>query len=193
MNSKKAVIIIVLLEVIMGASAVWWDGLSLEALHTTTRFSGRLSLLIFSLIFLWINYPKKLIAWLSEKFYFVFAIAHGIHLIELLFYISISGNPLIPIRLLGGFVAYAMIFVMPFLYDAYLSGKFTVRQFAFLKIFYQYYLWVIFFMTYLPRVRGTLANVGGNYWEFVVLLCWVLFMLFIKATSLFKVSLERNA
>jgi hypothetical protein len=193
MNSKKAVIVIVLLEVIMGASAVWWDGLSLEALHTTTRFSGRLSLLIFSLIFLWINHPKKLAAWLSDKFYFVFAVAHGIHLIELVLYISVSGNPLIPIRLLGGFVAYAMIFAMPFLYYAYLLGKFTVRQFAFLKNFYQYYLWVIFFMTYLPRVRGTLTNVGGNYWEFVVLFCWVLFMLFIKVTSLFKVSPVRNA
>jgi hypothetical protein len=193
MNPKKAILLIVLSELLIILSAVAWDGLNLEALHAATRFSGRLSLAIFSLIFLWNSKPEKLTNWLSEKFYLVFAVAHGIHLVELLLFVSLSGVALIPIRVLGGFVAYAMIFIMPLIQSVNASGKFITKRFSYINNFYQYYLWLIFFMTYLPRVRGTLPNAGGNYWEFVVLFIWVIVMLVIKITGLFKLSPVRNA
>jgi len=51
-------------------------------------------------------------------------------------------------------------------------------------LIYLYYVWFIFFMAYLPRVRGELPHVGGYYSEFVVLLAWVSLMMGVKLQSI---------
>lgn len=192
MTPKRALLLILLLEVSIIVISVLWDGVTLEALHTTTRFSGRLSLLIFSVIFLFHQRPETLRTWLSEKFYLMFAIAHGIHLIELLSYLSLSGKQPILIRLAGGFVAYLFIFLMPLLFERYQAKKIPEPSFRILQNVYQYYLWLIFFLTYLPRILGQLPDVGGHYWEFVLFFCWVIFMMVIKISGFFRLSPARN-
>lgn len=164
-------------------------GATLETLQAVTRFSGRLSLVIFSLMFLFHN--SKLVnlkAILSEKYFLVFAIAHGIHLVQLLSFVYLSGNELIPLRLAGGFLAYVLIFLMPYAQQLFDRNKIAAKQFSTLTLIYMYYVWFIFFMSYLPRVRGTLPNVGGSYSEFVVLLAWVSLMLGVKLQGLFLKS-----
>lgn len=186
MSSRRIIILFVLLELVIAGIAVAVDGFSVSALQTTTRFSGRLSLFLFSAIFLLHHKPETLHTWLSTKFYLLFAIVHGIHLMELSAYIYISGIPLVPIRVAGGFVGYAFIFLMPFLSDFESNGRISRRRFFIVQTIFLYYLWLLFFLTYLPRVQGKLPNVGGHYAEHVALLGWVSTMLGIKLTNLIQ-------
>lgn len=181
MKFKDALLSILIIEVGIALLAVINYGATLESLQAVTRFSGRASLLIFSLIFLFQNHKHLNVkSILSEKYFLIFAIAHGIHLIELLSFVYLSGNPLIPIRLAGGFLAYVLIFMMPYAQSMFERNKLSLKTFSSLTLIYLYYVWFIFFMSYLPRVRGTLTNVGGSYSEFVVLLAWVSVLMGIK-------------
>jgi hypothetical protein len=187
MTLRNAVISVILLECLVAAFAFYHYGQSLEALQAVTRYSGRVSLFIFSIMFILLpQHEPTLERILSTKPFLIFAVAHGIHLAELLTYVYLSGNELIPIRLAGGFLAYAFIFVMPFIKGYAQTGKITVGRYKIAQTVYLYYVWFIFFMSYLPRVQGKLSNVGGQYWEFVVLLAWVCMMLGMKLPALIR-------
>lgn len=189
MTFRNAVISVILLECLVAAFAFYHYGQSLEALQAVTRYSGRVSLLIFSIMFLLLpQHESTLERLLSPRPFFIFALAHGIHLVELLTYVYLSGNELIPIRLAGGFLAYALIFAMPFIKGYTQTGKITVGRYKIAQTIYLYYVWFIFFMSYLPRVQGKLVNVGGQYWEFVVLLAWVCMMLGMKLSAILLVK-----
>lgn len=193
MTFKSAFALILLLELMAILLGVFNYGWTLEALQALTRYSGRVSLAIFSVIFLFYSHPvvsaKRI---LSDKVFLVFAIAHGIHLFELLSYLYFSGSPIIPVRLAGGMLAYAMIFVMPWIQKQHDDQNITDKRFNQAALIYLYYVWFIFFMTYLPRVRGTLPNVGGSYKEFVVLLGWVSIMLGFKWSQLLAKPRSRS-
>ena len=194
MKFKDALLSTLIIEVGIALLAVINYGATLESLQAVTRFSGRASLLIFSLIFLFQNHKHLNVkSILSEKYFLIFAIAHGIHLLELLSFVYLSGTPLIPIRLAGGFMAYVLIFIMPYAQIMFERNKLSLKTFSSLTLIYLYYVWFIFFMSYLPRVRGTLTNVGGSYSEFVVLLAWVSILMGIKLQSLLmaKVSTRK--
>lgn len=184
MSFRNAFLSTLIIEVAIALLAVINYGVSLEAIQALTRFSGRVSLFIFSIIFLFQHHQFiRIKSILSDKYYLVFAIAHGIHLVELLTYVYLSGLPLVPIRLAGGFLAYLFIFAMPWIATLFQNATITSKQFSILTLIYLYYVWLIFFMTYLPRVRGTIPNVGGNYSEHVVLLGWVSLMLGLKLSE----------
>jgi hypothetical protein len=173
-QSRIAFMIFISAEILIVLTAILMDGISLEALHTTTRFSGRLSLMFFSAMLITRREPQSFTKFLSDKPYLLFAVLHGIHLIELLFYVQLSGNKLIPLRLLGGFVGYIFIFLLPYLSTLHSKAKISAKAFHVCELIYFPYLWFIFFMSYLPRVMKTLPNVGGAYWEHVVLFVWVI-------------------
>lgn len=190
MSFKKAIILILIAELLIGLLAINNYGTSLEGLQATTRFSGRLSLFLFSIIFLVAAFNReKLSNFLSAKPFLIFAVAHGIHLAELLSYVYLSKTDLIPIRLAGGFVAYVFVFIMPILHWLYRAGNFEPKKYALAENIYMYYVWFIFFMTYLPRIQGKLPNAGGSYIEFVILFAWVCFLLVAKFYS--KVFLKK--
>lgn len=194
MKFKDALLSTLIIEVGIGLLAVINYGTTLESLQAVTRFSGRASLAVFSLIFLFQNHRYLNVKTiLSEKYFSIFAIAHGIHLIQLLTFIYLSGNELIPIRLAGGFLAYLLIFIMPYAQRMFELNKISEKQFSVLTLIYLYYVWFIFFMSYLPRVRGELPNVGGSYSEFIILLAWVSLMLGVKLQSLLmsKISFKK--
>lgn len=194
MKFKDVLLSVLIIEVGIALLAVINYGTSLESLQAVTRFSGRASLAIFSVIFLFQNHRHVNVKTiLSDQYFLVFAIAHGIHLIQLLTYVYLSGNELIPIRLAGGFLAYALIFIMPYAQQLSEKNKISAKAFSTLTLIYLYYVWFIFFMSYLPRVRGTLTHVGGSYSEFVVLLAWVSLLLGIKLQTLLlsKVKFKR--
>src|SRR4051812_33202060 len=114
MNSKSAFALMLLLEMLAILLGVISYGWTLEGLQAVTRFSGRVSLGIFSVIFLFYNHPViNVKRALSDKFFLIFAVAHGIHLFELVSYICFEHSPVIWYRLLGGVLAYSLIFAMP--------------------------------------------------------------------------------
>ncbi len=184
MSFRNAFLSTLIVEVGIALLSVINYGVSLEALQALTRFSGRASLIIFSLIFLFQHHKFiEVKSILSNKYFLVFAIAHGIHLVELLTYVYLSGIPLVPIRLAGGFLAYLLIFVMPWMEIQFNQARITSKHFSILTLIYLYYVWLIFFMTYLSRVQGTFPNAGGSYAEHVILLGWVSLMLGIKLSE----------
>jgi hypothetical protein len=170
MSPRKIIILFVVLEISIVLVSLLIDDNSLTALQTITRFSGRLSLFLFSAIFLLYDKPQTIYAWLSEKFYLLFAIVHGIHLLELLSFVYLSNASLIPIRVAGGFLAYLYIFLMPVFVKLQESQRISSKTFAVLEIVFIYYVWLVFFLTYLPRVLGALPEAGGSYSEHVALL-----------------------
>ena len=191
MNPRRIILVFILLELVIIVISIIMNGFTLSALQTTTRFSGRLSLFLFSLIFLLHNRPITLHQWLSDKFYLLFAIVHGIHLIELLAYVTLAEVKLIPIRVAGGFLAYVFIFLMPIFSNFAHSGKMTRKRFVTFETVFLYFTWLIFFLTYLPRVQGKLPSAGGTYAEHVALLGWVSTMLGIKLTSMLQFQRAR--
>lgn len=185
MNFKRALFLVIVAEGTIVPLALINHGGTIEALQAVARYSGRLSLLIFSLIFLFqkdqrINVRQML----SEKYFLMFAIAHGIHLVELLSYIYFSDGAFNPIRALGGAFAYAFIFLMPWLESQWQKGKITMGTFGRIELFYLFYIWLIFFLTYLPRVQGKLPGAGGTYKEHVILLAWVCILLGMKVQAM---------
>ncbi len=174
---KHIVVSIIIIETFIISLALFQYGFTVESLQAVARYSGRFSLFLFSIIFLVGTDKNNIITTYLVKPYHAFALAHGIHLVELLVYIAKADIILNPVRVAGGFLAYAFIFAMPFLVELFQKEKISVKTFAVSEIMYHYYVWMIFFMTYLPRVRGLVLNAGGSYWEHVALLGWVSLML----------------
>ncbi|HEY7512938.1 MAG TPA: hypothetical protein VIC87_00590, partial [Vicinamibacteria bacterium] len=98
-----------------------------------------------------------------------FAGSHLVHLAALAVYVSLTGGELDPVRLAGGALGYALILLILL--------RPATRSWAF------YYLWFIFLMTYLPRVRGTLPGAGGAPWTFPLLLSLVLLVLGVRLSG----------
>jgi hypothetical protein len=181
MSVKKALLLVVVAELLIALLAINNYGVTLDGLQATTRFSGRLSLGIFTFLFIFLPFNRNGLAQiLSSKPFLIFSIAHGIHLLELLSYVYFSDANLIPVRVAGGFLAYVFIFIMPLLQSYFESGKISLKKFNIAGNIYLYYVWFIFFMSYLPRIQGKLPNVGGSYKEFVVLMVWVCTLLIIR-------------
>jgi hypothetical protein len=185
-SSWKVIGTFVMLELFILLASWWLEPDNLTALQTTTRFSGRLSLLLFSAMLVLSTYPFRLQRWLSDRYYLLFAIVHGIHLAELMIYVDLAQTKLIPYRLIGGFLAYLFIFIMPWLATRYRAGRIQEGRFRIAESIYFYYVWFIFFMTYFSRVRGKLPNTGGTYTEHVALFGWVLIALILHLVIRFR-------
>jgi hypothetical protein len=186
MTFRKVTFLVIIAELLIISLGLWNYGPNLHGLQAITRFSGRFSLFVFSIIFLFARNERINVKHiLSEKFYSVFAIVHGIHLLELLSYVLLSGAVLIPVRVAGGTLAYLFIFVMPIIQHYENQDKISASGFAKMELVYAFYLWLIFFLTYLPRVQGQLPNAGGTYQEYVILLGWVGTLLGFKISTFF--------
>jgi hypothetical protein len=189
MSFRKAVIIFILLELSIIICALSTAGFSLGALQTITAYSGRLSLIVFSLVL--ISQAKKT-EWLSSRPYAVFAIVHGIHLLELVSYVYLTGKTLVPYRLAGGILAYIIIFSMPLLQHYYSIKKISAKQFSIAENIFQLYVWLIFFITYLTRYLGKVPGVIGGQLEQIIFLSWVIMLIIsTRILSLFQLQKKR--
>jgi len=192
MNSRRALFLVLVAEATIIPLAIINYGQTIEALQAVARFSGRLSLFIFSLIFLFQRDERiNVRLMLSEKYYLMFAIAHGIHLVELLTYVYFSDTPFNPVRASGGALAYVFIFLMPWLENQWHDGKISPVTFGRIELLYLFYIWLIFFLSYLPRVQGKLPHAGGTYKEHVILLAWVCMLLGMKAQAMFMRKIRK--
>ena len=149
--------------------------------QTWTRLSGRVSFLIFACLFvqqtLLFFAPQrafKSVAFVSKNMFMAFLITHGIHLYILANYIPLSGNFPILARALGGIFAYILVFAVPILEYFMIENKWLTR----LKFLYIYWLGFVMFMTYFPRVQGTMPQVGGTWAEHLTLLICTLALFF---------------
>jgi hypothetical protein len=185
--TRRVLLVIALLELLIVVVAFMSSDTTTTTLQTIARFSGRLSLAVFTFIFLFSLIRQELLTqWLSKDFYAVMAFTHGIHLIELLSYVAVARVPLIPYRVAGGFFAYVFIFIMPFAQRQFERQNISVQKFNMLQQVYLYYVWLIFFLSYLPRVLGKLPNAGGTFAEHVTLFTVVIALLLFRLIRIFR-------
>ncbi len=141
--------------------------------QVSARLSGRVSLIFFLFYGIFAtrhpsvetgSIPMSIKTQLTKDF----AVIHIIHWVFLAIAVKLSGFELIPFRVAGGALAYGMIVVMPFIYQRKLFASFSLPMMQHVYIFY---VWLIFFMTYLSRVRGQTPTATGDmtyYWILIV-------------------------
>jgi hypothetical protein len=161
--------------------------------QAAARLSGRVSLLFFTFYFIYSTlnpsvkalsvkeYPEN--EGLKTKYILSrdFAIIHLIHWVFLAIAVKLSGFELVPYRVAGGALAYFMVVAMPFILKKKIFTNFSLRVTEGVYIFY---VWLIFFMTYLPRIRGHVPTATGNMQAYYILIIftiglilWRIFML----------------
>jgi hypothetical protein len=175
-----------LLEIILVVIVVVIEGFTLEALQSMARYSGRVSLIVFSVIFLFRYRPADIDVRLLGKPYHVFAVVHGCHLLFLMFYFLWSGTEPGTMRWLGGIAGGLLSVLMPLVARSHDLKRLTVRTLKNIELVFQYFIWLIFFIGFYARVNGTFPRLGGTYAESVILLGWVSLMLGMKVTSLLQ-------
>lgn len=140
--------------------------------QSAARFTARISFLIFILMF--VARVKGLFSFRSENNLFVaFLISHLIHLGALWYYNELLGGLEFNPRIYGGMAAYVLIIVtpvfgiIPVLTDKYLN----LLRWLTVSV-----LWLVMFLSYLPRVMNKAIQVGGERHEFIIGLCIVVFL-----------------
>jgi hypothetical protein len=143
-----------------------------ETFRYSARYSGRLSLIVylycfyvFSKEFEGNKYNK------TKKVVLLFSVLHLIHFIYLAFSVWLNELPIIPYKLLGGFIAYVLIIIYPLLID---KIKKTIYH-----IIYFYYVGIVMAVTYLARIKGEFIGAPTELFHYfgfsIVILIFILF------------------
>jgi len=143
-----------------------------ETFRYSARYSGRLSLIVylycfyvFSREFEGNKYNK------TKKVVLLFSVLHLIHFIYLAFSVWLNELPIIPYKLLGGFIAYVLIIIYPWLID---KLKKTIYH-----IVYFYYVGIVMAVTYLARIKGEFVGAPTELFHYfgfsIVILIFILF------------------
>lgn len=151
-----------------------------ETFRYSARYSGRLSLIVylycfyvFSKEFEGNKYNK------TKKVVLLFSVLHLIHFIYLAFSVWLNELPIIPYKLLGGFIAYVLIIIYPLLID---KIKKTIYH-----IIYFYYVGIVMAVTYLARIKGEFIGAPTELFHYfgftIVILIFILFGYKIFKTS----------
>ena len=149
-------------------AAVAGYGTGIEGLQAVTRYTGRAGLLWFSIIFLLAashRFRGGAATRDALRITVAFGIHHTVHLALLLAYVWGSASGLDVSRAAGGMLGYVLLFaMMATSRSAEDAGPFRYRALHELGL---WYLWVVFALTYVPRLAGKLPNVGGGRNEFL--------------------------
>ena len=151
-----------------------------ETFRYSARYSGRLSLIVYLYCFYVFSrefernkYNK------TKKVVLLFSVLHLIHFIYLAFSVWLNELPIIPYKLLGGFIAYILIIIYPLLID---KIKKTIYH-----IIYFYYVGIVMAVTYLARIKGEFVGAPTELFHYfgftIVILIFILFGYKIFKTS----------
>jgi DMSO/TMAO reductase YedYZ heme-binding membrane subunit len=176
-----------LLAVVLTAA---WSvyGWTVEGAQAATRYTARLGFLFYSLVFIlpafsrWApGHPvtRELIA-NRRRLGLTFGYVHIVHLGFVVLFLWLSGVQPTPSRLAGGILAYSLLFAMMATSNDFSVRKLGSRNWKRLHTVGIYYLWFVFFMTYLPRVQGKIPVHGSR----AALAPWFVTLLVILAIRL---------
>ena len=144
-----------------------------ETCRYAARYSGRLSLLIFLIAFYLytFSYTKPLIESIQlQNVIKGFAILHVIHFCFLATNVYLNAIELVPVKILGGFLAYLMIVIAPF----------RLHKVSFTKqLIYFYYVSLVMILTYVARIKGDFEGAEPFWFHYVslgiLIICFILF------------------
>jgi hypothetical protein len=89
----------------------------------------------------------------------VFCFLHYIHFIYLALAVYLNNIPIIPARLAGGFIAYLMILIYPFIIS-------KIEKIIY-HLIYFYYVGIVMVVTILGRVRGNFEGAEPEFFHYV--------------------------
>ncbi|MFN8347725.1 MAG: hypothetical protein U0X91_22160 [Spirosomataceae bacterium] len=154
-----------------------------EAWQAATRFTARISLFIFALLFVRRTLRKNKT---DQELYLLSALAvsHLIHLYFLLKFNHLKGGLEWNIRLLGGITAYAFMIAIPLLG---FTHRLTPPSFERFKTIGMYVIWFVMAGTYVPRILGNKNHAGGTpaefYLGFGLMIGLMLFHLYVRISA----------
>ena len=132
-----------------------------EIFRLSARYSGRLSLVVYLICFYQFTFSflkKKSEKKLKDSI-IVFCFLHYIHFIYLTLAVYLNNIPIIPARLAGGFIAYLMILIYPFIIS-------KIRKIIY-HLIYFYYVGIVMAVTILGRVRGNFEGAEPEFFHYV--------------------------
>ena len=161
------------------------NGVITPFFQSCAKLSGRISLLFFSLLLIYQTLvpdlkDKEIV---KTKYYLSlnFSIIHIIHWVLLVIAVYLSGFELVPFRVAGGTIAYVMIILLPFAIKGKILRKTALKT---IMNLYLFYVWLIFFMTYVARLTSKNIHFTGSKTSYVLLIAftsmlmiWRLFLL----------------
>jgi hypothetical protein len=134
-----------------------------EVFRYAARYSGRLSLGIYLLCFFLFRsaFLNNKSLKITQKALGVFAVMHVIHFLFLAYSIYLNQAPIVPTRLAGGFIAYLMIVIYPFIIE-------KINRKA-IHLTYFYYVGFVMILTYISRVKGQFIGAEPEIFHFTAL------------------------
>lgn len=140
------------------------DGATTAFFQSAARLSGRVSLLFFGVFVVYAGRFPNVEAGsehlkIKGRLAFDFMVVHVIHWFLLAAAVRLSGFELVPFRLAGGILAYGLVVAMPFILRGQIRLPWSV---ALTQHLYVFYVWLIFFMTYLTRIQGKTPTATGS-------------------------------
>ncbi|MFN2378237.1 MAG: hypothetical protein ABR538_17035 [Candidatus Binatia bacterium] len=173
------------------AVAVGGFGWNLDGLQAVTRYSGRVGLLWFALVFsispLHRLRPRewtRLALRRRRQLGLAFGYHHLVHLALVLSYLQASGRDLDPSRAAGGVLGYVLVVAMMLTSSDAAVATFGAHNWRRLHRAGLWYLWVAFLLTYLPRLQGKVENAGGGMAEFTACISLVLAIALLRGAAL---------
>tara|TARA_B100001175_G_scaffold43369_1_gene32593 strand:+ start:197 stop:769 length:573 start_codon:yes stop_codon:yes gene_type:complete len=132
-----------------------------EIFRLSARYSGRLSLVVYLICFYQFTFSflkKKSEKKLKDSI-IVFCFLHYIHFIYLTLAVYLNNIPIIPARLAGGFIAYLMILIYPFIIS-------KIKKIIY-HLIYFYYVGIVMAVTILGRVRGDFEGAEPEFFHYL--------------------------
>lgn len=157
-----------------GLAAIVGFGTGIDALQAFTRYSGRMGLAWFAVVFLvtpWhVFAPGELsrtALHARRQLGLAFGWHHLAHLAILLTYLHESGHELNLARAAGGMLGYAFLIAMMATSTDAAVRRLGPANWRRLHRTGLWLLWIIFLLTYVPRLQGKAASAGGNMTAYV--------------------------
>ena len=158
-----------------------------EVFRFPALYSGRLSLGIYLLCFFLFRAAslKNKSVEITKKALGVFAIMHLIHFFFLAYSIYLNQVLILPTRLAGGFIAYLMIVIYPFLIE-------KINRKAY-HLIYFYYVGFMMIMTYISRIRGQFVGADPEVFHYITLGLLLVSLLFFGTQLALKNNVPINS
>jgi methionine sulfoxide reductase heme-binding subunit len=173
--------------------AVLSYGQTVEAVQAMVRFTARISLFIFSLVFaassLHRLFRSDFTAALLKnrrQFGVSFAYSHTAHLLTIIVFFKLSGNQPPMLSLIFGGLGYLLIYAMAFTSNNWSVNKLGAKNWKMLHKVGVFYIWSIFFITYLGRIlpgKVDEPKPGGTKTEFAIAFLVVLAILSLRLAA----------
>lgn len=139
----------------------------LEGARLAARWTSRVGLPLFLIAYLasslhqiWQGDITRALIRRRRQWGLAFAWTHSVHLIALIYFLAIAGTPPDAVTILGGGLAYLMIYLMALTSNNW-SMKKLGAKWKYLHRFGIHYIWLIYLLTYAGRLEDPqLRHIG---------------------------------